>query len=105
MGRACTVCVHSRKADIDTRLKRNRTPIVRIAAEFNITRDALNRHLANHLIPSSAIPPRRDRRLTTKANRQTGQASRARERFLEAYAESGCVSTAAKWAGVTRSRV
>jgi hypothetical protein len=108
MSRRCSVCIQARIGAINERLRAsNRAPIVRIAAEFGITRDALTRHAARHAPLAEESPqeaPPIDRRHFTRAARH-GVKTDARQRFLEAYARSGNLSQSAAAAGVGRRTV
>jgi len=48
MARACTVCIHSNRAEIDQLLVEG-SPIRAIASRFGLSRPALDRHKAGHL--------------------------------------------------------
>lgn len=50
-------------------------------------------------------PARRSTDLRLTANRQTEQSSRARERFLDAYATTGNMSAAARLANINRNTI
>ncbi len=56
MGRACTICVHSAYAAIDAALETDRS-LRDIAAEFGVSKTALQRHRSAHIVgESSAVP-------------------------------------------------
>ena len=102
------MCAHPQAAAIHDALTRREPPVVHVARQYGVSRDALNRCARAHLALASrprppgglprGRPPGGDaRRIETSA--------RARERFLHAYALYGNITTAAKAAGIGRATV
>jgi hypothetical protein len=106
MGRVCSVCSHASHAAIDSQLRDPaHLPFAHIASAFGLKRDAIHRHRHHHLVVHT-LPVKVDRRLSTGShNRRDRQTARARERFLEAYAQCGHISRAAEAAGIARATV
>jgi hypothetical protein len=106
MPERCTVCAHEKLVLIDKRLTVKRTPIVHLATEYGVTRDALMRHRDRHLHVQTETPPPTPLKLDlrTRVARRTPNPN-AQEDFLEAYRTSGNFSHSARQAGVTREKV
>jgi hypothetical protein len=101
---SCSVCTHTAAASINRELYAHSTGVTELARQHSLSRDLLNWHRRKHL--ATYTPPlSTDNRLTVRANRQTEQQSRARERFLSAYAQCGNMSAAAKAARINRTTV
>ncbi len=79
MGRTCTVCRHTRRADIDAALVEHR-PFRTIARQFSASRDALIRHHDNHL--PAALTKARDAAEVAHADTILGQVQNLRDRAL-----------------------
>lgn len=60
MPRACSICSHPLRADVDAAISEPGALIVRVASDFAVSPDALKRHRANHLLPSVAAELARD---------------------------------------------
>jgi hypothetical protein len=97
----CSVCTHSQAPAIDAALSAHAVPVTTLATQFNVTRDLLNWHRRKHLNLSLPHPPIGP---VAKLRREQTQ-PRARERFLQVYAQCGNVTHAAKLAGVGRATV
>jgi hypothetical protein len=108
MGFRCTVCAHSQVRLINDQLPS--VSILRLAAQFGVTRDALMRHRDRHT-QAEAIriesPPQEHRTSPeyTRARRRNGPSPTARQLFLDAYRTSGNITEAAAAAGTTRTSV
>ncbi len=51
MARACSICSHPLRADVDAALSEPGALIVRVASDFAVSPDALKRHRQNHILP------------------------------------------------------
>lgn len=52
MPRSCSICLHSERDDIDVALAGGEA-VVRVAAKFSVSSDAVSRHFANHVRPGT----------------------------------------------------
>ncbi len=54
MARACSICSHPLRADVDVAISEPGALIARVASDFAVSPDALKRHRQNHLLPAVA---------------------------------------------------
>jgi hypothetical protein len=105
MPRHCSVCARPERGDIDTLIRNHSASLRSIGRQFGFSVQTALRHREHFDRPLARPRLARDPRLTVRAARQTKRQVRAREMFLRAYSESGCVTTAAQVAGISRGRV
>lgn len=86
MGRACTICTHEQRADIEKGLELSR-PTGVLSREFHVSQSAINRHRA-HIVPKSSVGahettnPTEIVRLKAEANRILSQSKDDKVRLL-----------------------
>jgi transposase-like protein len=51
VARACSICSHPLRADVDAAISEPGAAIARVASDFAVSPDALKRHRANHILP------------------------------------------------------
>jgi hypothetical protein len=133
MPRRCLACSSPRAGAINERLwTADRPPLHRIAVEFGLSNDALERHAKHHLTdreptgeswpdqgdhaecglgdhPAPHVPdpddgqPRMNR--SARAGQRRATKPDLKQRFLDAYAQTGNVSQSAREAGIGRKTV
>jgi hypothetical protein len=123
MARRCLACSSPLASEINERLNAaNRPSLARLAAEFGLTPDALERHAARHRLqpvtdlaagdqrgaeePTAAdhLQPERLNRSARAGQRRAGTVE-VKQRFLDAYARTGNVTQSVLEAGVSRRTV
>lgn len=104
----CVVCTHPDAQSINDALTLRSHPVITLATQHTLSRDALNWHRRKHLVaaaPSTAHPNSRLAHSPAGVVARTQTLDRTRDRFLRWYSQSGNVTYAAKRAGVDRGQV
>lgn len=104
----CAVCTHPDASQINDALTLRSQPVITLATQHTLSRDALNWHRRKHLEPTQPAQPAAPHhasRAISMVRAAQGTTDRTRDRFLRWYSQSGNVTYAAKRAGVERSAV
>ena len=98
----CSVCTHSAAESINLALTTHSVSVTQLARDHGTSRDLLNYHRRAHLAQPTPKPAHGG---SVRVVLRQETTSRARDRFIKAYARCGNITTAAKAAGIARATV